>query len=165
MSDGPSYELISQEGEKFVVNSEVANLSGLVQTMIDNDAPEDEAQEIPLQSVKTATLAKVIEFCNHYIEEPMKEISTPIKSNDMAKIVEEWYASFVNIEKVDLYDLILAANYMDIKPLLDLSCCTIAAMIKGKTPEEIAAHFECTREFIPCDEAKVREENKWVEEI
>ena len=30
-----------------------------------------------------------------------------------------------------LFELILAANYMDIKSLLDLSCAKVASMIKG----------------------------------
>ena len=30
---------------------------------------------------------------------------------------------------------------MDIKPLLDLTCATVASMIKGKTPEEIRLQF------------------------
>ena len=29
-----------------------------------------------------------------------------------------------------MFELILAANYMDIKPLLDLTCATVASMIK-----------------------------------
>ena len=35
---------------------------------------DDEVQEIPLPNVKTAILAKVIEFLEHYKSDPMKEI-------------------------------------------------------------------------------------------
>ena len=34
-----------------------------------------------------------------------------------------------------------AANYLNIKTLLDLTCKTVADMIKGKTPEEIRKTF------------------------
>jgi S-phase kinase-associated protein 1 len=30
-------------------------------------------------------------------------------------------------------ELILAANYLDIKPLLDLTCAFVACLIKGKS--------------------------------
>ena len=36
-----------------------------------------------------------------------------------------------------LFELILAANYLDIKSLLDLTCAKVASMIKGKNTEEI----------------------------
>ena len=165
MSDNRKFHLVSGDGENFEINNDVAVMSGFIKDMIDTDQPEDEVQEFPVPEVMSKELSKIIEFCNHYIESPMKEIATPIKSTKMTDIVEEWYSSFVDIEQEDLFKLILAANYMDIQPLLDLTCCTIASMVKGKTPEEIAEHFHCTREFIPCDEATVRAENKWVEEI
>ena len=54
---------------------------------------------------------------------------------------------------------------MDIKPLLDLTCATVASMIKGKTPEEIRAHFNIQNDFTPEEEEEVRRENAWCEDI
>lgn len=152
---------ISKEGDNFPVAKAVANMSELVKSMMDDD--EDE-KEIPLPNVKAQVLRKVIEFCEHHLEEPMTEIEKPLKSQNMADVVQQWYASFVDLEQVLLFELILAANYMDIKPLLDLTCATVASMIKGKTPEEIRTTFNITNDFSPEEEAQVREENKWCEE-
>jgi S-phase kinase-associated protein 1 len=74
MADERSVHLVSQEGESFDVTLSVARLSELVKTMIDEEFSEDEAQEIPLPNVKSAILAKVIEFAQHYREDPMHEI-------------------------------------------------------------------------------------------
>lgn len=94
----------------------------------------------------------------------MTEIEKPLKSQNMADVVQKWYADFCDIEQVILFELILAANYMDIKPLLDLTCATVASMIKGKTPEEIRTTFHISNDFSPEEEAQVREENKWCDE-
>jgi S-phase kinase-associated protein 1 len=79
----------------------------------------------------------------------------------MSDVVQEWYARFVDVDQEMLFELISAANYMNIKPLLDLTCATVASMIKGKTPEEIRKHFRIVNDFTPAEEAQVREENKW----
>jgi S-phase kinase-associated protein 1 len=82
----------------------------------------------------------------------------------MHEVVDEWYANFVSVEQEVLFELILAANYMDIKPLLDLTCATVASMIKGRTTEEIRRQFNIVNDFTPEEEAQVMEENKWCEE-
>jgi len=156
--------LVSSEGESFDVPLSVAKMSGLVKTMIDEDQDSEEAQEIPLPNVKSSILAKVIEFAKNYQTEPMTEIEKPLKSANMGEVVQEWYAKFVAVEQELLFEMILAANYMDIKPLLDLTCATVASMIKGKTPEEIRKTFNIVNDFTPEEEAAVREENKWTEE-
>ncbi|CAE7485931.1 scon-3 [Symbiodinium microadriaticum] len=139
-------------------------MSELVKTMFDDEQGDDEVQEIPLPNVKTPILAKVIEFLEHYKANPMNEIEKPLKSSNMSEVVQEWYSNFVAVEQDVLFELILAANYMDIKPLLDITCATVASMIKGKTPEEIRQHFNIVNDFTPAEEAQVREENKWCEE-
>merc|ERR1719343_44388 len=144
-------------------------MSELVKSMIDDDDDDDDdndnnSSEIPLPNVKSQVLRKVIEFCEHHLKEPMTEIEKPLKSQHMADVVQKWYADFIEMEQVVLFELILAANYMDIKPLLDLTCATVASMIKGKTPEEIRKTFNIANDFSPEEEAQVREENKWCEE-
>eukprot|EP00612_Vaucheria_litorea_P008577 CAMPEP_0171475188 /NCGR_PEP_ID=MMETSP0946-20130122/2858_1 /TAXON_ID=109269 /ORGANISM="Vaucheria litorea, Strain CCMP2940" /LENGTH=142 /DNA_ID=CAMNT_0012005235 /DNA_START=138 /DNA_END=564 /DNA_ORIENTATION=+ len=129
-------------------------MSELVKTMIDNDLEDDaEAQEIPLPNVRSHTLVKVIEFCKQNTEDPMNDIEKPLKSANIHEVVQEWYANFVQVEQEHLFELILAGNYMDIKPLLDLTCATVASMIKGKTPEEIRKTFNIVNDFTPEEEA------------
>ena len=42
-----------------------------------------------------------------------------------------------------------AANYLDIKPLLDLTCAKVATTLKGKTPEEIRIEYNIRNDFTP----------------
>ena len=162
--------MVSQEGDKFDIAKKIAVMSELVKTMINNDddeedEDEEQEQEIPLVNVKSKVLGKVIEFCRYHTEHgPMKEIEKPLKSPNMGEVVDEWDAAFVTIDQEMLFELILAANYMDIKSLLDLTCAKVASMIKGKTPEEIRKTFNIVNDFTPEEEAQVREENKWCEE-
>jgi hypothetical protein len=61
-------------------------------------------------------------------------------------------------------DLLQASNYLDIKPLLDVGCKTVANMIKGKSPEEIRKTFNITNDFTPEEEEQIRRENEWAED-
>ena len=72
-SEDRDVKLVSLDGESFVVPLKVAKMSELVKTMMIDDDNSEEEKEIPLPNVKGVTLGKVIEFCRHYIEEPMTE--------------------------------------------------------------------------------------------
>lgn len=163
-NNGGTVSLVSKEGDSYEVTIALAKMSELVKSMLDDEGDEGGVTEIPLPNVKATVLAKVIEFCNHHCQEPMTEIEKPLKSAIMGEVVQKWYGEFVNVEQNLLFELILAANYMDIKPLLDLTCAAVASMIKGKTPEEIRKTFNIVNDFSPEEEAQVREENKWCEE-
>jgi len=164
LDDGDSNEtlkLVSQEDEKFTVPKKVAMMSELVKTMAEGDKEEN---EIPLPNVKSSVLKKVVEYMKYHADNPAKEIEKPLKSANMAEVVSQWDADFVDVDQEVLFELILAANYMDIKPLLDLTCAKVASMIKGKTPEAIRKTFNIVNDFTPEEEAAVIAENKWAEE-
>ena len=63
-----------------------------------------------------------------------------------------------------LFELILAANFMDIKSLLELSCAKVASLIKGKTIQETRKFFNIENDFTPEEEAQIMDENRWAEE-
>jgi S-phase kinase-associated protein 1 len=95
----------------------------------------------------------------------VEEIQKPLKSTNLVECgVSQWDADFVDIEQAELFEIILGANYMDIKTLLDLSCAKVASMIKGKSTDEIRKQFNIVNDFTPEEEAKVREENRWCED-
>ena len=49
-----------------------------------------------------------------------------------------------------------AANFLDIKSLLDLTCKHVASMIKNKGPQEIRDQFNIRNDFTPEEEERVR---------
>jgi S-phase kinase-associated protein 1 len=128
--------LVPPDGQKVEVARNVAEMSVLIREMLADDEEED-SPEIPLPNVQKDILDKVIEFCKHHVNDPMPEIEKPLKSNNMSEVVPEWDAGFIDVEQPTLFAIILAANYLDLPALLDLSCAKVASMIKGKTPEEI----------------------------
>ena len=109
---------------------------------------EGEVSDIPLPNVRTEVLQKVIEFCTHYRDDPMKTIEKPLKSFNMEELVGPWYANFVkDLEKEMLHQLMLAANFMSIEPLVSLTCAFVASLLKGKNPEEVREEYNIKNEF------------------
>lgn len=154
--------LISQEQDQFPLSRHIAMRAELVKTMIEGDREET---RFPLPNVKTQYLKIVVDYLKAYDDKPQKEIEKPLKSADLVEVVGEEYAKFVDVGQEDLFEIILAANYMDIKPLLDLSCAKVASMIKGKTVEQIRKTFGIINDFTPEEEEAIRKENAWAEEV
>lgn len=165
--------LISSEGTVFTVPIENAILSNLVKVMFedcncdndndnDNDNYTDKISEIPIMNVSTTILSRVIDFMEHMKIEPLNDIEQPLQTTDISEIVQERYVTFLN-EKNDIYELVNASNYMDIKPLLTLTCVKLATMIKDKSSEEIRQIFNIENDLTPEDEEQIKEEEKWVE--
>ncbi|KAG6507490.1 hypothetical protein ZIOFF_032838 [Zingiber officinale] len=150
--DKKKITLLSSDGEAFELDAAVAMVSKTIEHMVEFDCAED---SIPLPNVTSRILVKVIEYCQKHV------LDDPAKSSDDKAELKSWDDKFVKVDQSTLFELMLAANYMDIKGLLDLLCQSVADMIIGKTPEEIRKMFNIKNDFTPEEEEKVRRENQW----
>ncbi|KAL1546512.1 SKP1-like protein 11 [Salvia divinorum] len=136
--------LISNNGQKFEVDETVALFSQTVKHLIEVGCIDG---GITLHNVDSATLAKVLEYCTHHASN--KRFFTKFES----KYVEDLI--------VDRNMLYAAANYLNIKGLLNLTCQAVSDMIIGKTVEKIRETFNIKNDFTEEEEAVMRAENSW----
>ncbi|KAF8319290.1 E3 ubiquitin ligase SCF complex, Skp subunit [Clavulina sp. PMI_390] len=156
-------KLTTSDNEQFEVDRDVAERSVLIKNMLE-DVGESPDQAIPLPNVSATVLAKVLEYCEHHRGEPMPVADADDDVRKKTTDIGEWDQKFIAVDQEMLFEIILAANYLDIKPLLDVGCKTVANMIKGKTPEEIRKLFNIVNDFTPEEEAQIRKENEWAED-
>ena len=160
----PAIKLQSSDGEIFVVDLLIAKQSVTIKTMLEDlGMDEEDEEEVPLPNVNAATLKKVIQWASYHKDDP------PLPEDDDNKEkrtddISSWDTDFLKVDQGTLFELILAANYLDIKGLLDVTCKTVANMIKGKTPEEIRKTFNIKNDLTPAEEEQIRKENEWCEE-
>uniref|UniRef100_A0A665X0V0 S-phase kinase-associated protein 1 n=1 Tax=Echeneis naucrates TaxID=173247 RepID=A0A665X0V0_ECHNA len=152
----PTIKLQSSDGEIFEVDVEIAKQSVTIKTMLEDLGMDDEGDDdpVPLPNVNAAILKKVIQWCTHHKDDP----PPPEDDENKEKRTDDipvWDQEFLKVDQGTLFELILAANYLDIKGLLDVTCKTVANMIKGKTPEEIRKTFNIKNDFTEEEEAQV----------
>lgn len=160
----PNIKLQSCDGTIFDIDVEIAMKSQTIKTMLDDLGMDDGEDEIvPLPNVNAAILQRVVSWCTHHKDDPPAGEDDDNKDKRTDDI-SAWDQDFLKVDQGTLFELILAANYLDIKGLLDDTTKTIANMIKGKQPDEIRKTFNIKNDFTTQEEEQVRKENEWCEE-
>ncbi|KAM0204596.1 hypothetical protein ACHAPA_001961 [Fusarium lateritium] len=158
--------LASNDSAIIEVDRAVSERSMLIKNMLEDIGDEmiTQANPIPIPNVNEAVLRKVIEWCDHHRNDPPQAQDDEADARKKTTDIEEWDQKFMQVDQEMLFEIILASNYLDIKPLLDVGCKTVANMIKGKSPEEIRKTFNITNDFTPEEEEQIRRENEWAED-
>uniref|UniRef100_A0A453TEF6 SKP1-like protein n=5 Tax=Triticinae TaxID=1648030 RepID=A0A453TEF6_AEGTS len=160
-------KLKSSDGKEFEVEQAVAMESQMIRHMIEDGYTDN---GLLLRNVNSKILSKVIEYCNKHVQAKATDISdfgggarvSDATSAVPAALVEDlktWDADFVKVDKDTIFDIMLAANHLNIKGLLDLTCQAVADMMTGKTPEEIRKIFNINEKLKPEEEEEIRREN------
>ena len=128
----PSIKLQSSDGEIFPVDVEIAKQSVTIKTMLEDLGMDDgvcifvflhchniyiviqDEEVVPLPNVNAAILKKVIQWATYHKDDP------PLPEDDENKEkrtddICSWDADFLKVDQGTLFELILAANYLDIK--------------------------------------------------
>jgi S-phase kinase-associated protein 1 len=136
--EGGQIKLISSDQESVDIERKHAFISKLVKTSLENDPT---ATELPLKCVTAEILQLVCKYMDHHKGVEPACIDKPLRSKLMADVCKSPFdAKFIDDigeNRQQLYDLILAANYMDIKSLLHLGCAKVASLIKGQPLDKI----------------------------
>jgi len=153
----------SADGAIFSLPIAAASLSFLIKDALPEHPDEDEEDEedegaetevptVELMRVSSECLAKVVEWMNHYHVEPMHEIPCPLGHNSFDEVVtQSWYADWChedNMPRDMLFEVLRAANYMSIPPLLDLACLKVTFQLHGRNADEVRLFL--VREKAPC---------------
>lgn len=166
---------VSKEGKKFEIEKKAACLSKLVKTALDGDTT---ASEVPVQEVSSKILAYIIEYLQ-ILDESLKGdrneenknnfiARSPLTTTDISdwendkneKLPKEHMLFFKKMREDPKItrEVLLAANYMDIEPLLKGMCAIIAANIKGKSIDEIKQILS-TNAKVSDDDEEVKDED------
>ncbi|KAH9448258.1 hypothetical protein Pst134EA_021375 [Puccinia striiformis f. sp. tritici] len=155
------------DGQEFTVERKVAFQCNLFKGMVECLGPGEEEDEqtmrIPVQ-VSGPHFKKVLEWCEYHKD----DVAPPPKDADDAPKgpppISAWDARYIAVDQEMLFDITIAANFLDIPGLLDVCCRTIGNMIKGKQPDEIRELFNIKNDFTPEEQAQIRMETEWAED-
>ena len=128
----PFIDLQSSDGEVFPVDLEVAKVSHTIKNMLESLGIDKETEDIvPLPKVNAKILQKVIQWATHHKDDPLgyKEIGT----NE----ISSWDKEFLEVDQETMYELIHAADFLEIERLLTLTCKAAANRIQGMNADEI----------------------------
>ncbi|KAK4430965.1 SKP1-like protein 13 [Sesamum alatum] len=117
----PTLRLISSDGQEFLISESAAILSVVIKNIMEDDFCSGGV--IPLMLVDGGTLARVITYLTKHAEEGLSD-------EEKGKFDKE----FLSEEEIEvLFDVALAANYLNVRDLLEAVCKKIAdRMVKQK---------------------------------
>lgn len=149
MDNSDIITVTSNDGQTFQVEEKTVFQCETIKNLVE-DGLASSGGEIPLTEVNGKTFTKVVQYCLYY--------------KNKEEVDQEWDNEFCKMEQSELFNTILAANWLDNKKLLDTCCTAVANMIKGKTPNEIRTMFGIVKDFNEEEEETIRKENEWIEE-
>ena len=119
---------------------------------------------IELPNIRSAILSRVIEFCSYHEMKPFHEIKKPFETTDQfTNLVTEFDYNFIDQNHEIIFELVMAANYLDLKSLLDLCMAKLAWMMRVKEPDEICNTFGFEHDFSPLQSYAWAVENSHLE--
>ena len=102
---------------------------------------EDGANEVAIPAVEGDILELILRYMKYHKGTEPPIIDKPLRSKVMKEVCktafDAEYIEEIGENRQQLYDLILAANYMDVKSLLHLGCAKVASLIKGQPVEKV----------------------------
>ena len=122
------YKLESSDGTIFNVDAATVKQMVTIQTMIDHEN-EDSDEVTPVPSVNAKVLEKIIQWTEYH----------KINHEKTEKIA--WCIQYFNVELIEKFEIIIAADYLEIISLLNESCRNVLINYKWEIIDDAASNF------------------------
>jgi S-phase kinase-associated protein 1 len=100
----------------------------------------------------------------HDASNPPKEIEKPLRSPNLCELVDQWDADLVELTLDQLFELLMAASYLHLKPLADLVSAKLATVFKGKTPDQLRKTIGIVKDFTAEEEQAILNDHRLLED-
>eukprot|EP01062_Namystynia_karyoxenos_P030867 TRINITY_DN22966_c0_g1_i1.p2 TRINITY_DN22966_c0_g1~~TRINITY_DN22966_c0_g1_i1.p2 ORF type:complete len:170 (+),score=72.99 TRINITY_DN22966_c0_g1_i1:88-597(+) len=152
--------LVSADEKKLPVSRAACQMSGLLKDLLEEQPDEGgETVEIPVTNVNAHVLEKIIEYMTEHHNNRAPELERPLKQN-LFEILQPWDAKFIQPHNEQfVFELIMGANFLNVRDLLELACARVAEWVKEKSVEEIREMFGLENDFTPEEEERLRKEH------
>ena len=159
-----TYKIICSDNAEFDLDLKAVNYIGLLRDMLnltsDSAAPlASSTTPTPLPLVSGLIMKKILEFVDHHKNDPPLPANYEIAIREQEHL-DAWDEEFLKVDQVTLYEILSAANYLNIKTLLNISCKKIAGMIRGKSVDELRAYFGALDDLTDEEKAAIEKENE-----
>ncbi|EOY17275.1 hypothetical protein QUC31_001403 [Theobroma cacao] len=148
--------LRTADNHEFEVERAIAMEFGTIKTFFDEN-PDASEDTIPLHNVSSTCLSAIIEYCKSHLAFRAGDTSSSI--DEQVRTYDEEFVKARDNES--LKEMILAANYLNIKELLDMLNQAVADRIKNRSVEYVRRFFGIENDYTPEEEAALRAENEW----
>ncbi|XP_016464888.1 SKP1-like protein 1 [Nicotiana tabacum] len=156
--------LKSNDDKEFEVEEAAVIQSEMIKNMIEDGCA---TSVIPLPNIDSNTLSKVIEYLNKHItrdededEDDDKDKGKEAETGDEEDL-KEFDEKFVNMGWEELFDIIMAANYLNIHELMELCCQSAADRLKNKSVRAVREMLKITNDLTEEEEKEIINDAPW----
>ncbi|CAL5049132.1 unnamed protein product [Urochloa decumbens] len=162
--------LITADNERFEVPEAAASLSQVIRNAINNNgsaaAVATGGGGIQLSKIPGKVLAKVLEYCNKHAAAGSSgdDASSGEAGNDNEEelMLRRFDEEFIDgVDKFMLYDLVLAAFYLEIQGLEDLACHKVRDRLE-KRAVEIRKTFRIKDNYFAPPDEEEDDKKQWL---
>jgi hypothetical protein len=128
--------LITENNNEISLSKEASKQSKLLNTLIE-DLPEGNQPIFSFHNIKYDIAKKIVDFLEYYNKNKPKETNRVVAIYDFESEMSNFDKEYTNIDINTIIDLIHAANFFEIKSLIELLTTKLDSLMMRKNPEEI----------------------------
>ena len=145
----PIWIISEKDGLEILTDTFSASGSNLLKTLIE-EYGEESTKKITIPEIKGELLLMIVKYLEHLKDNPFHEIPKPLKNYDLKEYISEWEFEFLTQfdDKIyNLFELINASDYLDIRSLLELACAKAATIVKDYDKERFIEVFQIEQDM------------------